>query len=173
MIMARTVVQFSYHYVYANFGVGDYKTAILWINTIIEAQLDQDLQDVYCFTHILHILCHYETGNFTLKNSGLRKSYRYLYNNTRIFEVERLVLGAIRTLIRNPNAQNKQQFFSEELTRLKQLYQNPLERNAQNYFDFISWLQSKIENRPFMDLVKINREIEVQSLNRIDTAANS
>ena len=46
--------------------------------------------------------------------------------------------------------QKKQQTAFKELkTELEEIFKDHFEKEALAYFDFISWLKSKIENRPF------------------------
>ncbi len=40
------------------------------------------------------------------------------------------------------------------LVQFKKLKTDPYEKGAFEYFDFISWLESKIENRPFAEIIK-------------------
>ena len=48
--------------------------------------------------------------------------------------------------------------FTEIKLKLVQLFKNPYERKVLEYFDFISWLESKIEKRSFAEIVKEKAE---------------
>jgi len=44
--------------------------------------------------------------------------------------------------------------FRELKEELEEIIKDSFERKALEYFDFISWLESKIENCPFAEIVK-------------------
>ena len=44
--------------------------------------------------------------------------------------------------------------FRKLKTELEEIVKDPFEKRALEYFDFISWLESKIDNRPFAEVVR-------------------
>ena len=44
--------------------------------------------------------------------------------------------------------------FKKLKTEIENITKNPFEKQAIDYFDFISWIESKIENRSFAEIVK-------------------
>ena len=44
--------------------------------------------------------------------------------------------------------------FKELKIELEEITKDPFEKKALEYFDFISWLESKIENKSFAEIVK-------------------
>ena len=47
------------------FGAGDYDTAIDYLNKIINWKVDLR-NDLQCYARLLHLIAHYEMGNFQL-----------------------------------------------------------------------------------------------------------
>ncbi len=45
-------------------------------------------------------------------------------------------------------------YFAEMKTELEKLVKDPFERKALDYFEFIDWADSKIQNEPFIEIIK-------------------
>ena len=58
-------------------GSGNYKTAIKWLNKIYNEKESDFREDIYSFTRILLLVCHFELGNDYLVESNIRSTYRY------------------------------------------------------------------------------------------------
>lgn len=110
--------------------------------------------DLHCFAKIFSLVVHYELGNQDLLYYITRSTYRYLLKRNRLYKFEAIVLNYIRTKMPFLNSKKElHRAFAELKGELEQLRSDPLEKNALEYFDYISWLESKIENRDFAAIV--------------------
>ncbi|MCX6295129.1 MAG: hypothetical protein NTX97_03510, partial [Bacteroidetes bacterium] len=67
---------------------------------------------------------------------------------------EKIILTSIRKLI-NVNSKKESLLFFQQLKKaLEPVVKDPLEEKFLVYFDIMSWLESKIENKKFADVVK-------------------
>ncbi len=83
------------------------------------------------------------------------KFYHYLKKKTRLYKAETSILDFMRKKI--PKISNEKDLiaaFKELQTELEEIMRDPFEAKVLDYFDFISWLESKIQKRPFADIVK-------------------
>ncbi len=136
------------------FGAGRYSDALKWLNKIINDTAADDVQYIFCASKILSLLVHFEMGKSDSLEYIVKPTYRYLYKRKRLYKFESGLLNFIKTDI--PRISGKQELinafkkFHDDLLKLEK---DPYERRVFEYFDFISWLESKIENRSFADIV--------------------
>ena len=140
---------------YNYFGIGEYKKALAWSNKILDHEDASSREDIYSFQKIFNLIIHFELGNLDLLEYNGVSAYRYLNKKERLHKFESVVLNSIKKMskaITSPN--NLTTAFKELKELLIPLSKDPLEKNSFDYFDFISWLESKITKRPFADIVK-------------------
>ena len=53
-------------------------------------------------------------------------------------------------------------FFKQLILALKPIVKDPLEEKFLNYFDIISWLESKIENRTVQEVIKEKAKVKIR-----------
>lgn len=137
------------------FGAGDYSKANFYINKILNNPLQNIREDLYCFSKIISLLIHYELGNLDLLRYTVKSTYRYLYKKNRLYQFETIFLHFIKERVRNTESKKELiETFKELKKELELLIEDSFEKKALDYFDFISWLESKIENKPFAEIVR-------------------
>lgn len=143
-------MQFSCIYL----GAQNYKKALHWINFLLNAPAGSLRDDVHCAISIMNLIVHFELGNQELFPYILKSSYRFFYKRDAKYEFEKVFLKNIRKLADANNAQELKEVYKSIHAQLLRLSKKKFERGAFEIFDFVSWLESKIENRPFADVVK-------------------
>jgi len=150
---------FFYNFSYLYFGAGRFDRALIWNNLLLN---DRDLsirEDIHCFGRILNLIIHYEIGNDDLLEYAVRSTYRFLYKRKRLFKVEGVILDFLK---KYPNWVDRKQIlrgFSELHKKLLIFRDDDFEKHAFEYFDFISWLESKIQKEDFETVKKRNLEV--------------
>ena len=145
------------HYVISliYFGVGRYRDARNYLNKIINDSINDLRSDINCFARIINLIVHYELGNLDLLEYIVKSTYRFLYKRNRLYKVETTIVDFIRRKIPSIfTDQERIEAFQELKTELEEITKDPFEKIAIEYFDFISWIKSKIENRPFAQIVQ-------------------
>jgi hypothetical protein len=146
------VLVFYYKIACLYFGSGDNEKTIEYLNKIIheKADLRTDLQ---CYARLLHLIAHYELGNFGLLEYLIKSVYRYMAKMQNLSRVEEEVFDFLRRSFRVGAHALKPEF--EKLHEsLKKYEGNPLESRAFSYLDIISWLESKISNVNVQDVIR-------------------
>ena len=147
---------FFYNFSYVYFGAGRFNRALIWNNLLLN---DRDLsvrEDIHCFGRILNLIIHYEIGNDDLLEYAVRSTYRFLYKRKRLFKVEGVILEFLK---KYPNWVDRDQImagFSELHKKLLVFRHDDYEKHAFEYFDFISWLESKIQKEDFETVKRRN-----------------
>lgn len=152
------IINFWYEFARVCFGVGDYKQSLMWLNNITDHPEQNIRLDIQCFARILKLIVHYELRNELQLPYYVKSVYRYLLKQQRLFKFETLVLEFIRKKVPN-STKDLKIAFADLKENMLILRKNKHEKKAFDYFDFISWLESKIKKRPFAEVVKENIKI--------------
>ena len=146
------VLVFYYKIACLYFGSGDNEKTIDYLNKIIneKADLRTDLQ---CYARLLHLIAHYELGNFDLLEYLIKSVYRYMAKMENLSGVEEEVFTFLRRSF-HVGAHALKPEFEKLLEKLKRYERNPLETRAFSYLDIISWLESKINNVNVQDVIR-------------------
>ncbi len=153
-INKESEVLFSFNIAYLYFGLGEYNNSLNWINKIINDKELTVREDIQCFARILNLLVHYELGNFDLIEYIMKSTRRYLSNKNKLNKFELITLNYIRKLI-NANIDDDKMFIYNEWEKeLNAISDDILEIKAFEYFDFLSWLESKQGKKSFAEVVK-------------------
>lgn len=144
-----------YNLFYSYFGTEEFSNALGIINKLLNEYSKELRYDIQSAVRMLNLILHYELGNTSLLDYNAVSTYRFLYKSKRLYKLENIVLGFIRKKM--PviyDSKQQKQAFIELREELLQIAEHPYESKAFEYFDFISWLDSKIEERPFEQIVQ-------------------
>jgi len=96
-----------------------------------------------------------EMDSEELLEANARSTYRYLQKRKTFFEFERTLIRFIKKVIKYHQDKEKMNvLFIQLRDELEKLKSDSFEKRAFEYFDIISWLDSKIENRPLAEIVR-------------------
>lgn len=146
------ILVFYYKIASLYFGSGDFDRSIDYLTKIINWKVDLRT-DLQCYARLLHLIAHYELGNFDLLQYLLKSVYRFMYKMQNLSTVEEAIFQFLRDSFRLSPKELKPQF--EQLhTVLKKLEKNRLESRAFMYLDIISWLESKMHEKPVQHIIR-------------------
>lgn len=148
------VLIFYYKIACLYFGNENYKEALSWLNKIFNNK-DVDLrEDIHSFSRILSLISHFELGNTDLVDYYIKSTYRFLLNKGNLHQFQKIILNFLKRLSDEITTDNLIKEFAGLKEQLLPLANNPYEKRAFIYFDIISWLESKIEQRPVQAIIK-------------------
>ena len=146
------ILVFYYKIASLYFGTADYESAIDYLNKIINWKVDLRT-DLQCYSRLLHLISHYELGNYELIEYLAKSVYRFMAKMQNLSVVEEEIFKFLQRSLRvSPAALEPE--FSVLLEKLKKLQHNRFENRAFMYLDIISWLESKINNVPVQDVIR-------------------
>jgi hypothetical protein len=146
------VLVFYYKIASLYFGSGNNEKSIDYLNKIINWKMDLRT-DLQCYARLLHLIAHYELGNVDLLEYLLKSVYRFMSKMQNLSIVEEKIFSFLRSSFHSSPKKLKPQF--EKLwSELKPLEKNRLESRAFMYLDIISWLESKINNKPVQAVIR-------------------
>ena len=151
-----SVIKIYFSIAYVCFGSENYNKALGWINKIFPYQSLNIAEDTFTYAKILEMLIHFELENEQLIDYINLSTYRYAVKRNRLYKFEEALLIFFKknqTSFTGKANIKKFQTLKEELLTI---FKDPNEKKILSYFDIISWVQGKIEGKPFAEVVKIN-----------------
>ena len=148
----RQLQHYAFAYIYI--GLEDYKQANLHINELLNNDEFDLRSDIYCFAHILSLIVHFEMGNTELLDYRARSTYNLLLKRNQLYKFEKEIIVFLKN---TKNATGNSPVLKKAFVELKNSIEeitanNKLEKNALSLFDLISWLESKIDKKSFMEI---------------------
>ena len=143
------------NYAIVNFGTGSFGNALKWVNRILINDSSNLRNDIVCFARIFSLIIHFELNNIDMLEYTVKSTYRFLYKRGGLYKYETAILHFIKYKIsQNLNKKELIQAFIDLKEELEEIVRDPLEQNALESFNLIYWLRSKIENRPFKEILR-------------------
>ena len=133
------------------FGSADYDTCIDYLQRIINDQGDLR-NDLQCYARVLHLMAHYELKNFELMESLTKSVYRFMARRERLTRVEEEMFRFLRTSFQTSRSAMKAEF-EKFLDKIKLFEKNRYEARAFAYLDLVSWVESKVYQRPMSEII--------------------
>ena len=147
------ILVFYYKIASLYFGAGDHDKTIDYLNKIINWKVDLR-NDLQCYSRLLHLIAHYELGNYDLMEYLIKSVYRFMAKMENLSLVEEEMFRFLRKSFHLTPQQLRPEF-RKLLEKLKQFEKSRFETRAFVYLDIITWLESKVQDKP---LHKILRE---------------
>lgn len=139
------------------FETGEYKKANIYLNKIFDRKLKYR-EDIYCFAHVKSVLVHFELNNFDLLPYKIKTTLAFLRKQKRLYKTEYLILNFIRNEIKIGSHNISKKAYQHLKSQLEESLKNSFERNILNYFDFITWVESKISRKSFEEIKRKKQE---------------
>lgn len=153
-------INLYYIIAYTHVGAENYRAANIYINKILNNMAIDVRNDLQCFARILSLIIHYELNNQDLLEYTVKSTYRYLCKRKKLYQYETLFFHFIKKRTRAIESKKELiEAFKKLKKELEIIIKDPFEKRALDYFDLISWLESKIKNRPFAEVVKERAKI--------------
>jgi len=146
-IDAHHVMVFYYKIASMYFGAGKNEECIFYLEKIISNKALKMREDLLCFARILNLVAHYDAGLDENIEKLIVSTYKFLVKMNDLHEVQRKMILFLKNL-NNIYPQDLKKAFIKLYDDLKVYENHPFEKRAFLYLDVLSWLESKIKNRP-------------------------
>lgn len=124
------------------------------MNKIINEKETALREDIHSFARILRLISYFELGDEELVAYNIKSTYRFLLKKGTLYLYQNLILNFLKGLEKNNTRKKLIAAFEELKIQMQKLMSSRYEKRAFIYFDIISWLESKIENRTVEALIK-------------------
>jgi hypothetical protein len=146
------ILVFYYKIASLYFGSGDYDTSIDYLQKIINWKVDLR-NDLQCYSRLLHLLAHYELGNYELMEPLTKSVYRFMAKMENLTVIEEEMFNFLRQNFHLSARQMKPQF-ARLLQTIKKFEKSRFETRSFAYLDIISWLESKAYDKPMAEIIR-------------------
>jgi tetratricopeptide (TPR) repeat protein len=146
------VLVFNYKIASLYFGSGDYATCIDYLQRIINDNVDLRY-DLQCYARLLHLMAHYELHNYEIIEYLTKSVYRFMAKMENLTVVEEEMFRFLRASFQMSRHKLKTEF-EEFLKKIKQFEKNRFETRAFAYLDIISWVESKVYQKPMSAIIR-------------------
>ena len=140
------VLVFNYKIATLYFGNGNYDIAIDYLQKIINDHMDLRF-DLQCYARLMHLMAHYELGNFEIIDSLIKSVYRFMAKMENLTMVEEEMFKFLRSSFNLPRTKVKSEL-DAFLKKIKKLEKNRFQTRSFAYLDIISWVESKVNEKP-------------------------
>lgn len=151
---------FQYKMACLKFGSGDFHGSLRHLNIIVNNPTLTLKEDIQSYARFLSLIVHYELGNDDLIYFQIKSTYRFMLKLKNLQKVHQAIFRFLKRSIyidRDTLIPSFESLRNEFIEITKDKY----ERRPLLYLDMISWLESKIFNRPVEEIIrekKIERE---------------
>ncbi|MBI2269497.1 MAG: hypothetical protein HYU69_03970 [Bacteroidetes bacterium] len=132
-----------------------HKICLNYLNKILNNETKDYAFDKYGFVRLFYLIVHVELKNHDLLPSLAASTHNYFLKHNRLYKFETLILDFIRKKLPEMNSkQSELKAYKELRSALEKIMKDPNEKSGLHNFDFIAWLDSKIEGRSFREVLK-------------------
>lgn len=149
-----SIIYFLSHIYFFN---NNLKRSLYWLNNLLNNYSERVENYVYYSAKILILIINYELGNYDQIPYLAKSTYRFLQKRKQLFSFEKKILHFFSKKLPKASDQKKESILSfKELRKelVKEKTSDHHNRRILQYFDLISWIDSKIEGKPFMEMIK-------------------
>ena len=109
------------------------------------------------FARLVNLIIHFELGNYDLLEYTIKSTKRFVDKNQRNYQFENVFLKNIKKVVRAKNPDDTTKLFYQFKTDLVKVMEDQYELAASRYFDFMTWLDTKIHKKSYADLLKTKK----------------
>lgn len=149
---SHRILVFNYKIATLHFGAGAYSSAIDFLHKIINDNRPGLRNDLQCYARLMHLLCHYEIGNEDILEPLIKSVYRFMARMKNLTVVEEEIFKFLRQSIKVRANQLKPEL-EQFLKNIKHLERNRFETRSFAYLDIISWVESKVYEKPLAEII--------------------
>ncbi|MCO6361004.1 hypothetical protein [Roseivirga pacifica] len=147
------VLMMYYKFASLYFGNADYRKTIFYLNKIIYFKDVKLREDIHCFARILSLIAHFEDGQDYQLEYQIKSTFQFIGKMNEQQQVQKEIFQFLRKSGKITPDELKSEF-KGLYNRLERLNEDPSERRPFLYLDILSYLKSRIENRPVDEVVQ-------------------
>jgi hypothetical protein len=119
---------------------------------------DTDLdkkEDIVSFAHLLELFIYIELDDLEYLNYAARSTKRFLTSRKRFFTFEKELLSFISKYVTTKNKFDRIERWESLHSSLQELTKDPYQASGLEYFDFLTWAESRTKNLSFIELSRM------------------
>ncbi len=153
-------IELCYSVAYTYFALGDYETSETWVDETLQHQKERLREDIMCLAHLLHVVNHTEMGNFQYLDYKLRSTYNFILKMKKTQKFEKATLQFLKKVIQAEGNEERRRLSTIYLEKIRALLDDPNERMMLKNFDMISWLESRLQGKKFLEVATLRQSLQ-------------
>lgn len=144
----------------AYFTKSKFTEALFWLNKMlnVERKYLDTAMDIHAHARMMNLIIHFEIGNHETLESLVRSTSRFLKKEKKNYRFETEVIHFFeKYIVKTADLDLFYRSLHLLKTKLIDIIKDPLEEQFINYFDLIAWIDSKLNNKPFAQVIKEKR----------------
>lgn len=144
---------------YTCFIVGDYYKAKKYLHIIL-GRGNEVPSDIYSYSKLLFLIIHYELEEYELLSSLVNSTNRYLLSRNIHNKIATLYLAFFKKIASTSvSKEGLVDLYNSTLTAILSVDKNSEDAKILNYFDFVTWVESKKDNVPFIKYLQKKNKV--------------
>ncbi|MBI4929929.1 MAG: hypothetical protein HY841_04140 [Bacteroidetes bacterium] len=136
------------------FYLGNLKQSIHYMN-ILRNEFDMSVNpEAQYFLNIFYLIAHYDSGHHEILPYLVQSFHRFLLKKSHISKVETVMMDLLKKLPQSDKEKNPVEAFSAVKKELENVPKDKMHYYIFKYFDIVSWLESKIKNKSFQEVIR-------------------
>lgn len=157
-VIRRAVLNYQCAVLYLT--IGEFNQSLSFLNKILnDSEISQE-QEIYGFAQMLTLIVHVELNNDRFLPYAYSSTKRFIKKHHKNTAFDTLFLKIINEMIKVQNKFDLQENLVKYKDELATILSDKHEQTATEYFDFYTWVESKILDKPYLEL-KLQRLNEV------------
>ena len=144
-----------YKFAWIYLGDNNPSKGILYLNKIINNELNNLREDLQDYARILQLICHYELGNYDILDY-LLQTYSSYFNRKMSINIFLKQAMKMFHALKSKGELDHSLVFKNYYTIFSEISKDPYERRAFIYLDLLSWLESKILGISLQEVIQRN-----------------
>ncbi|MDO9154199.1 MAG: hypothetical protein Q7U47_10975 [Paludibacter sp.] len=161
MLLMSRQLQILLYISIVNIGLRQFSLARKTLNQILNVEREIYLMPAFKAIRLIYIVLLYEIGDFDLIESEIRSVKRQLKSTERSLKIEKIFLKFISKPINHLSSKERTTLWNKNNLQLKDIAMNKYENQLLLIFDFAAWIESKIMNISFSQI--LNNKINILS----------
>jgi hypothetical protein len=153
-ILKFRIMQFYFFFANMHFLRSEYDSSLKWLNKILNENTNEVSPDLMSYSRILSLVIHYEKNDYELIEHMIKSTKRFLSKNQRTFKFEKSVLDFLSKALRLSDDKNINELLLSFKKSLLAILNDPYESDAIENLDLISWIESRLQNKPIAAILK-------------------
>ncbi len=136
------------------FYLGNLKQCIHFMNKLRnEYDLSVNPEAQY-FLSIFYLIAHYDSGHHEILPYLVQSFHRFLRKKSHISKVETVMVDLLKKMPDKKQHKNLKESFALMKKEIEGIPKDKTHYYIFKYFDIVSWLESKIRNKPFQEVIR-------------------
>ncbi|MCH2042908.1 MAG: hypothetical protein MK212_02115 [Saprospiraceae bacterium] len=142
----------------------DMENASIWIDKLLMDYSNSQRKDILVVANTMRLLIYYEMNDTHLMEYLSRSIYRFTKRRKNLYDTPIIIGKYIKKLCEIEEEEDKRELYIKLKDALKEVYQRTHEKSILQAFDFIAWVDSKLEKKSLVDIFRIRAEKNPKSL---------